>query len=95
MSKSNWRNSLLLLIHAQAQTKAQAWKVVHYFWWWCPYVRTKHTDQRVKQFFPASALAGAWVWINVRLKSCILFVVCSRIILSFGSKYTYTHQLWK
>ena len=21
-----------LLIHAQAQTKAQAWKVVHYFW---------------------------------------------------------------
>ena len=31
----------IFLIHAEAQ----AWKVVHYFWWWCPYVRTKHTHR--------------------------------------------------
>ena len=36
----------VLFIHAQAQTKAQAWKVVHYFWWWCPSV---HTSVRTKQ----------------------------------------------
>ena len=29
-----------LLIHAQAPTKAQAWKVIHYFCWWCLSVRT-------------------------------------------------------
>ena len=37
------------LIHAQAQTKAQACKVVHYFWWWCrsvrPYVHTYKTHR--------------------------------------------------
>ena len=32
--------TLVLLILAQAQTKAQAWKMVHYFWWWCPSVHT-------------------------------------------------------
>ena len=46
-----------ILIHAQAQSKAQAWKVVHYFWWWCPSVhtygrtyKTKQTDQRLNHF---------------------------------------------
>ena len=43
-SMKRWEFSLiiilLILIHVQAQTKAQAWKVVHYFWWWCPSVRT-------------------------------------------------------
>ena len=49
----------VILIHAQAQTKAQGWKVVHYFWWWCTYTyvcnvrtyKTKQTDLRVKPLF--------------------------------------------
>ena len=36
---NNW--SFIISIHAQAQTKAQAWKVVYYFWSWCLSVRTK------------------------------------------------------
>ena len=55
------------LIHAQAQTKAQAWKVfitsgdgVR------PYVQNK-TDQRVKPLFK---LVLCFAWISVRLKSC-------------------------
>ena len=62
-SEKSWQYSVVMieptfLIHAQAPTKAQAWKVVHYFWWWCPSVRTyvptyktKQTDQRVKPLF--------------------------------------------
>ena len=58
------------LIHAQAQTKAQAWKVVHYFWSWCSSVRpykTKQTDQRVKPLFNLLLCLG------VQVKSCNLF----------------------
>ena len=39
----------MFLIHVHAPTKAQAWKVVHYFWWWCssirPYVQNTPTNE--------------------------------------------------
>ena len=56
------------LIHVQAQTKAQAWKVVHYFWWWFPSVRPYKTHRsKSETIFQASALVGAWVWIIQRM----------------------------
>ena len=70
--------TLVLLIQAQAQTKAQAWKVVHFSWWWCPYAyfrtysRTYKTNR--SKSFQASALVGAWTWIIVRLKSYFSFI---------------------
>ena len=75
-----------LLIHAQAQTKAPAWKVVHYFWWWCPYVRTYKQNTPIKELktlFQASALVGAWTWIIVRLKSCYLYFFRRQFEIAF------------
>ena len=49
----------MLLIHAQAQNKAKAWKVVHYSGDGVRTYNTKPTDQRVKPLF--KLVAGAWV----------------------------------
>ena len=50
----------VLLIHSQAQTKAQAWKVVHYFWWWCPYVQNKTKNKPIKELNHFSSQCFGW-----------------------------------
>ena len=71
-----------LLIHAQAQTKAQAENVIHYFWCWCssvrpyirPFVQNTSKIKELTHFSSYSDVTGASAWIIVRLKSCSLFL---------------------
>ena len=66
----------VFFINSQAQTKARALKMINYFWWWCPSVRTYTTHRsKSKTIFQAIALVGAWAWIIERLKSCKMFSV--------------------
>ena len=54
--KQSYEDTRALLIHAQSQTKSQAWKVVHYLWWWCPSVHTYVRTYKTKQNKPMKEL---------------------------------------